>query len=315
MLNLAELVALRPDLQKLQKIIYFHENQLMYPKRAKEKQADWGLRWSAVVSGLVADVLLFNSAFNMRSFLDAIPPLLRTPPKGSRPDPDRVAKRLESKARVLYFPLNISGPPVVPAATKTLDDDGGASRPLHIVWAHRWEFDKGPDRLFAVLRELHEKGLRFIVSVLGESFTEVPDLFEENEAILSAGGHVKHKFGYRESKDEYVAILKSADVCLSTANHEFYGVSTLEAVWLGCVPLCPNRLAYPEFFPKECLYNTDRQLAKKLRNWCLRPRACREIARRVLSDLDLTRFHWRSLRGEYEGILKGDAADSGAFRV
>lgn len=30
-LNLAELVALRPDLANLEKVIYFHENQLIYP--------------------------------------------------------------------------------------------------------------------------------------------------------------------------------------------------------------------------------------------------------------------------------------------
>ena len=31
MLNLAELIALRPDLAHVKKIIYFHENQLTYP--------------------------------------------------------------------------------------------------------------------------------------------------------------------------------------------------------------------------------------------------------------------------------------------
>ena len=32
-LNLAELVALRPDLGLLHKVVYFHENQLIYPVR------------------------------------------------------------------------------------------------------------------------------------------------------------------------------------------------------------------------------------------------------------------------------------------
>jgi len=35
-LNLAEFVALRPDLQSLKKIIYFHENQLVYPIRRQQ---------------------------------------------------------------------------------------------------------------------------------------------------------------------------------------------------------------------------------------------------------------------------------------
>ena len=35
MINLAELVAMRPDLSKLRKVLYFHENQLAYPSRSK----------------------------------------------------------------------------------------------------------------------------------------------------------------------------------------------------------------------------------------------------------------------------------------
>lgn len=34
-LNLAELVALRPDLAQVEKIMYFHENQLVYPTQKK----------------------------------------------------------------------------------------------------------------------------------------------------------------------------------------------------------------------------------------------------------------------------------------
>ena len=36
-LNLAELVALRPDLQPLTKLLYFHENQLVYPTRQRQQ--------------------------------------------------------------------------------------------------------------------------------------------------------------------------------------------------------------------------------------------------------------------------------------
>ena len=35
MINLAELIAMRPDLAKLKKVFYFHENQLAYPSRSK----------------------------------------------------------------------------------------------------------------------------------------------------------------------------------------------------------------------------------------------------------------------------------------
>lgn len=42
-LNLCELVALRPDLAGLKKVLYFHENQLVYPVRQhKERDFQYG---------------------------------------------------------------------------------------------------------------------------------------------------------------------------------------------------------------------------------------------------------------------------------
>lgn len=42
-LNLAELVAIRPDISRLRKVLYFHENQLIYPiKEQKERDFQYG---------------------------------------------------------------------------------------------------------------------------------------------------------------------------------------------------------------------------------------------------------------------------------
>ncbi|KAJ8314401.1 hypothetical protein KUTeg_008962, partial [Tegillarca granosa] len=51
-LNLAELVALRPDLSRLQKILYFHENQLVYPKQ-EEKLRDVQYGYNQILSWYV----------------------------------------------------------------------------------------------------------------------------------------------------------------------------------------------------------------------------------------------------------------------
>lgn len=43
-LNMAELIGMRPDLVKCKKIVYFHENQLIYPVREiKERDCQYGL--------------------------------------------------------------------------------------------------------------------------------------------------------------------------------------------------------------------------------------------------------------------------------
>jgi glycosyltransferase involved in cell wall biosynthesis len=56
--------------------------------------------------------------------------------------------------------------------------------------------------------------------------------------------------GFAE-RDAYVGILNSSDIVVSTADHEFFGISVVEAVAAGCFPVLPNRLSYPELIPSE----------------------------------------------------------------
>ena len=58
-------------------------------------------------------------------------------------------------------------------------------------------------------------------------------------------------WGMVESESEYRRLLQQSHVALSTALHEFQGLALLEATACGCIPLAPDRLAYPEFVPAE----------------------------------------------------------------
>lgn len=46
---MCELVALRPDLACLKKVLYFHENQLVYPVR-KDQERDFQYGYNQVLS-------------------------------------------------------------------------------------------------------------------------------------------------------------------------------------------------------------------------------------------------------------------------
>ncbi|KAK2721178.1 hypothetical protein QYM36_003450 [Artemia franciscana] len=280
-LSLAELMGLRPDLGKAKKIVYFHENQLVYPVREK-KERDFQYGYNQITTCLVADAVVFNSEYNMQSFLHAIVPFLKLMPDYRIKN---IPENISKKSIVLYFPIEV---PKLPPFEK--------NGPLHIVWNHRWEHDKNPNDFFSALFELSDEKFEFRLSVLGESYADNPPIFQEAKEKLSE--HV-FRWGYLETKAEYFDTLLRGDVVISTAVHEFFGVSMLEAANLGCYPLCPNRLVYPEIFPKECIYNTPNQLAKTLKRFCKFP----DTIRKYRPDCHLDRFSWSTLRMKYLGLF------------
>lgn len=292
-LNLAEMCALRPDLAAVpRKVVYFHENQLCYPVRER-KDRDFQYGYNQILTALTADDVIFNSEYNMNSFLRHLDDFFRLQPD-HRPAKGSLMAKIKPKARVIYFPLVLRHQPPVEHSC----DDGGV---LRIAWPHRWEHDKNPDSFFECLLRLKSEGFRFRVAVLGESYNEKPPVFEEFRASLDEED-VLH-WGFLESKDDYWRVLSTSDVVVSTAVHEFFGVSMLEAASAGCYPLAPNRLVYPEIFPPECLYNTDAQLYKKLRSFCKNPSLVRDCE--IRERLRLERFSHDNLKETYFKVLGG----------
>ncbi|XP_026232227.1 glycosyltransferase-like domain-containing protein 1 isoform X2 [Anabas testudineus] len=335
-LNLCELVALRPDLAHLKKVLYFHENQLVYPVR-KHQDRDFQYGYNQVLSCLVSDVVVFNSCFNMDSFLSSISSFMKTIPDHRPRDLDQL---IRPKCVVLSYPvqfpdvsrllpkhkLDCRWVKISPDHQHTLSSEEFSSeeqgsrqstsktrtdqklvpkgdsedhmKPLHIVWPHRWEHDKNPELFFSTLLKLKDKQLHFHVSVLGETFTDVPEIFLEARRLLDS--HILN-WGFQSNKEDYLRVLCQADVVVSTAKHEFFGVAMLEAVHCGCFPLCPKALVYPEIFPAEYLYSTPEQLFKRLQELCRRP----DVARRHILKVDTSSFSWTSLKQRFETLLAG----------
>lgn len=283
-LNLTELIGLRQDLSSLLKIIYFHENQLVYPVK-KYKDRDFQYGYNQILSALSADTVIFNSNYNLNSFLQNIDSHLNMQPdfrlKGLK-------DRILSKSKVIYFPLVI---PVCNVFVTKTDI-------LHIIWPHRWEHDKNPELFFEVLFKLKENNHKFVVSVLGENFSQMPEIFMKARAKLD---NSVLNWGRLELKTDYFKCLQSGHVAVSTANHEFFGVAMLEAVSCGCFPIVCNKLVYPEIYPKICLYNTSQQLYKKLRNLCEKPYLSGVYLKQA--NIDLKKFSVDSIMKQFGDVM------------
>ncbi|TRY76995.1 hypothetical protein TCAL_10204 [Tigriopus californicus] len=295
-LNLAELLALCPSLgsRSVRKVVYFHENQLIYPVRAV-KERDFQYGYNQILAALAADVVVFNSKFNQTSFLDHIQTHLNTQPD-HRADWRTIRQQIESQSRVIYFPIDWDA---LPHHIGAIDLPTG---PLKIVWPHRWEHDKNPDSFFKVLARLKAEGHQFVVSILGEAYAQVPEIFAT--AQIDLGPEFIAHWGFLPSREDYYHVLQHSDIVVSTAHHEFFGVSMLEATYLGCLPLVPNRLVYPELYPKECVYNTDQQLFKKLRAYCITPRLVSDHRHRFRPQAICDQF--KDVLDDFYDILKED---------
>jgi glycosyltransferase involved in cell wall biosynthesis len=272
-LNLAEFRALAgPEIAAVPAIVYFHENQLVYPNR---HTAEWDLQFplTNVVSALAADRCVFNTASNLDNFLAEIPAFFHQFPDHL---PRGVVPAIAERSEVL-------APPFDPAVfDDALGPTGVAgtvrgSRP-RVVWPHRWEHDKDPDTFFRAVTRLADEGLDFEVAVAGQAFADRPDVFATVGAAL--GDRLVH-IGQPEGRDAYAELLASSDVAVSTALNEFFGLAMMEAAYCGAFPLVPDRLAYPELYPACFRYDGEQQLVARLRGLLLdrpAPGAGRDIA-------------------------------------
>jgi glycosyltransferase involved in cell wall biosynthesis len=230
MLDLAPFVGLMPEMAALPKVIFFHENQMLYPME-KGSSRDYHCAFSNFTSCLAADEVWFNSAFHRDGFLHALRLFLKRMPNY------RHLARVEQIAEKSQVHALGIDPQPRPSANRR-------SGPMRIVWAARWEYDKRPDLFFEALDGLMAAGVAFEVSVLGgREGQDAASLF--NDARTRLGDRVQ-AWGYVESSDAYAQILAEADVVVSTADHEFFGLSIVEAVEAGAYPVVPDRLAYPE---------------------------------------------------------------------
>ena len=281
-------------------VLYMHENQLTYPlpadpttgpMRRQLGERDRHYAFINYVSMLAADRVFFNSQYHLDNFFSALLPFLRHYPEYNELD---TVEPLRQKSAVMSVGINLRrlDPPWV------LNDP--KDEPL-ILWNQRLEYDKNPEGFINVLVQLAAEGIPFRVALCGERFGQPGERWEKGVAAL--GDRVIHN-GYAED-EVYRCLLWESELTVSTAGHEYFGISILEAIHCQTFPLLPARLSYPEIIPEafhaDCLYRGRQDLLRRLR-WALSdPAAARQVAERLASTAMV--YDWSRLAPEYDARL------------
>jgi len=290
MTDLSALKGMVPLLADVPSLLYFHENQFDYPESGNEF-GSVEPQITSIYAALSASRIAFNSDYNRRTFLAGVATLLKRLPDHV---PKGIATILSEKSTLLPVPL---------------DDTWGKLPSLRgerftLLWNHRWEFDKAPERLFSALLRLREMGIDFRAHIVGQQFRKAPQVFERCRQDLA--GHIG-AWGFVADEDEYRRLMQQSHVVISTSMHDFQGLSILEAMASGCIPLVPDRLAYPEFIPSSCRYHSfadDEEKESLALADALAQLAAQYQTGRFQDAPDVSRLFWRKMKDRYKSEIE-----------
>jgi glycosyltransferase involved in cell wall biosynthesis len=270
---------------------YFHESQFAYPLSPLDRpdQNYPMVNWSSAAS---ADLPIFNSAFHRDLFFEEAEAFLR-----QFPDRTHGALVRDVEQRSIVLPIGVD------LARLGERSDPAQNDPPLILWNQRWEHDKGPDEFVEMIESLISRGIDFEVAVVGERFISAPESFDRLPELL--GGRLV-AYGFLPD-DEYIDILQRADIVVSTAHHEFFGIAVVEAMAAGAFPVLPRRLVYPDRVPTArhgiCIYEDHDDLVEKAQ-WAIDHR---EEAARIAAELAKTvqQYDWSVVAPAYDAVLEG----------
>jgi glycosyltransferase involved in cell wall biosynthesis len=280
-------------------LLFQHESQMLYPPGPKGGIAigpgvvDWH-------TFAAADRIFVASRYHHREINERLAGFV-----AEHTDPSQEPMVRKILDRLAVLPVGID-------YTSLAADRPSAKNPeppCRIVWNHRWDHDKAPHRFVHALSVLHGRGANFELVLLGDSSGAGSDIRALAEERLA--GHIVHSGA--ATKADYVKLLQSSDVVVSTSDHDFFGVAAAEAIAAGCRPLLPDRLGYPELVPQRqaehFLYRDD-EFIDRLGQLTESSRSELHAHSEVLLT-HIRQFSWEHLIQQYDAVLAKARARNG----
>jgi len=284
LMNLGDLKTLqRAYIQDMPLVMLWHEHQLHWPSEGLRSAGDYNLLMANVTSALTANWNFFESDWSLESFFVKLRDLMS----------DQIYDLIRKKSSVLYMGVDL----------RSLDQYRIEKQyeTSTIIFSHRLEPDKNPGEFFRALEVLKLENLDFKVIVTGQALGKTPPEVERGIEML--GDRVLH-YGYVESYEEFCKLQWKANIAVSTALHEYFGLAVVENLYCQNWPILPNRLTYPSFLPKEYhaehLYENFDDLVNKLR-WAITH--VFELKKHDFRD-EVAKYDWNIVRDEWDSAFR-----------
>jgi hypothetical protein len=228
--------------------LYMHENQLTYPWRPGEgRDLTYAMiNWQ---SQLAADAVIFNSRFHQDAWFGALPNLLKHYPDYNH---TRLVETVRARSHVL--PVGIEAQAIANAAsqqrvapTSPIAQSRQSRLRPSSFGTSAGSTTSAPTAFLRCSTACAPPVFHFRLAVAGENFRQAPAEFEAARAPVCRRDRA---LGLRRNARGVPGRCWRAPISLiSTADHEFFGISVLEAMAAGAFPILPARLSYPELIP------------------------------------------------------------------
>ncbi len=159
-----------------------------------------------------------------------------------------------------HKPVEVVYPPFASYISKIGKDNVKDTQENLVVTTSRLDSNKLLERIPQIAKQT-DKNIHY--AVIGRLYNQ-PILTYLQGIVKKLGVEDRVKFYPNASATQKISLLKQAKLYLHTMEGEHFGISIVEAMALGCVPIVHNSGGMKEFVPAKYRYQTPMEAAQKI---------------------------------------------------